>query len=597
MQNCKISSTFKSRLTRHSFEIIKKSIQIRSQDQKTIMPKICCKLHRLLDSKNESSHIKKEKFEEFCKFIQESWIKRKTTIQYDNPNDINIFLYLFAGAGTHYLSGMAGQYITFQPGKNIKQAIKRYPVLTTKQMPETKSLSFIGETTLPNGLLLLLSYEKSYLNHHIHYNIQFHMIVPIQIQCLLFILSTSFDTDLLTMITERLTCITMCDDNPLINIFETPNESESIAKREKITINNFFPDYLCINCKDPIRNDQSEIPLEDSWSTAISSVLMLHNWTKISKPSSNPHKPATTTNKRISVTSLPYYGKVINSNSDNNPIDNISTRPTTSGTIGSSRSSFESNSIDRPTSTSATVGSHDLSTISPFTFDESFSFSTNRFPESSNSNRTNDSTTSISPIESISPSTLSDLNITMTKEKRSILENPYCCNNDAIAKKLISLPYTEFMNQKQQYCAILKNISIKSELTRMYFYLMDSSIHVKTNSVIAQINNLKKIQYVISEGYKNSLLFCDYMLTPQNFIYFPLLSQPQLVTLQTIANLSMNHLTTNRLPLYMSLNQTNESKFVRTFLKLADYELHYNSIKHRIPSIIRHNNSCILLKK
>ena len=64
----------------------------------------------------------------------------------------------------------------------------------------------------------------------------------------------------------------------------------------------------------------------------------------------------------------------------------------------------------------------------------------------------------------------------------------------------------------------------------MYFYLMDSSIHVKTNSFLLQIQNIKKIQYVICEGYKNSLIFCDYLLTMENFMYFPLLSQAQIVS-------------------------------------------------------------------
>ena len=274
------------------------------------MPKICCKLHRLLDSKNISCQIKNDKFEDFCKFIQQSWIKRsKTTIQYENPNDMTIYVYLFAGAGTRYLSGLAGQFITFQPRKSIKQAIKWYPVLATKEMPETKSLSFLGKTKLPISLLLLLSYEKNYLCHHIHYNIVFHMTIPIQMQCLLFMLSISPDADLHAMIGERLTSITMCDDSPLINIFETSDQSESITKRKKITINNFFPDFLCENCKDPIHNDDGEIPLEDSWNTAMTTVLMHHKWTEISDPSLNPRNQTTATEKRISKDSSPYYGK------------------------------------------------------------------------------------------------------------------------------------------------------------------------------------------------------------------------------------------------------------------------------------------------
>ena len=79
-------------------------------------------------------------------------------------------------------------------------------------------------------------------------------------------------------------------------------------------------------------------------------------------------------------------------------------------------------------------------------------------------------------------------------------------------------------------------------------------------------------------------------------MYFTLLSQLQVVSLHTVANLCMNHLATNRLPLYMSLNTTNESKFVRTFLKLSKFEFHYSSIKYRIPAIINHNYDCNSLK-
>ena len=125
---------------------------------------------------------------------------------------------------------------------------------------------------------------------------------------------------------------------------------------------------------------------------------------------------------------------------------------------------------------------------------------------------------------------------------------------------------------------------------------MDSSIHVKTNSIIIQIQNFKKIQYIICEGYKNSLIFCDYLLSVENFMYFPLLSHVQILSLHTVADLCLNHLTTNRLPLYMSLNRNNELKSVRTFLKLTQLELQYNSIKQRIPAITYHNQNCKLTK-
>ena len=115
---------------------------------------------------------------------------------------------------------------------------------------------------------------------------------------------------------------------------------------------------------------------------------------------------------------------------------------------------------------------------------------------------------------------------------------------------------------------------------------------MKTNSIIVQIQNLRNVQYVICEGYKTTLIFCDYLLTADNFMYFALLSQPQMVSLHTSANLCLNNLTVNRLPIYLSLCKGNESKFVRTFLKLSKLELHYNAIKGRITAITKHQTDC-----
>ena len=195
-----------------------------------------------------------------------------------------------------------------------------------------------------------------------------------------------------------------------------------------------------------------------------------------------------------------------------------------------------------------------------------------------------------------SPSILPQPAATVNREKRTINSITFCCKNEAMGKQLTNLSYMEFINQKSEFCRILKQICVKTPSDQMYFYIFDSSIHVKTNSLILQIQNIKKIQYVICEGYKHSLIFCDQLLSIENFLYFTLLSRVQLVSLHTVANLCMNHLATNRLPLYMSLDIVNKSKFVRTFLKLTKFEFYYNSIKHRIPSIIKHNHDCTLLK-
>ena len=270
------------------------------------MPKICCKLHRLLDSKSLSNRIKKDQFEEFCKFVQQSWIKRsRTTIEYENPNDMDIFIYLFTGAGTRYLSGLAGQFITFQPGKSIKQAIKWYPVLASKVIPETKSLSYIGQTKLPIALLLLLNYERNYLCDHIHYNLHLHMTVPLQIQCLLFMLSISPDIQLHTIIGERLTSITLCDDSPVINIFSAFDTTESFENRRNIIIRNFFPDFLLVNCKNSVETDTNNTL--DSWNSTMASILMNHNWTRTSDASLIPQNQVKET--QISKDSSLFCGK------------------------------------------------------------------------------------------------------------------------------------------------------------------------------------------------------------------------------------------------------------------------------------------------
>ena len=140
------------------------------------MPKVCCKLHRVLDSHDFSSSIKNEKFQEFSTFIQQSWYKRSKTItEHENPNDMQVNVYMFAGAGTRYLSGLAGQFLTFQPRKQLKQAIKWYPIITTKKIPETKSLSYLGRSKLSIALLLFVSYEKNYLSERIYFQLHFHI--------------------------------------------------------------------------------------------------------------------------------------------------------------------------------------------------------------------------------------------------------------------------------------------------------------------------------------------------------------------------------------------------------------------------------------
>lgn len=198
-----------------------------------------------------------------------------------------------------------------------------------------------------------------------------------------------------------------------------------------------------------------------------------------------------------------------------------------------------------------------------------------------------------------SPSILADIGTFTTTqsdqskhESRKRNEPEECCKNQLIMKRLSRLSYIEFNNQKLNFLTILKEVSIQVPTNPIFYYIMDNSIHVKTNSMILQIQNLRNMQYVVCEGYKTTLIFCDYILTAENFMYFALLSQSQIVSFHTCANLCLNHLTVNRLPMYMSLSSANKSKFVRVFLKLSRLELHYNAIKSRITAITNHNRNC-----
>ena len=97
---------------------------------------------------------------------------------------------------------------------------------------------------------------------------------------------------------------------------------------------------------------------------------------------------------------------------------------------------------------------------------------------------------------------------------------------------------------------------------------------------------------MLIEGYNNNLLFSSINFD-ENFKYHPILNKPNLVTIHTMANLSINHLTENKLPMYFNLNKNIESKFVKVFLKLAKTEFQYKVIKPRLKYLVKHKNSCI----
>ena len=133
-----------------------------------------CDLHELLTNERFHSLIHVDKFQEFCKFIQDNrglHIKRRYV---QNPNNIDVHMYIFRGTGSKYLSQVADQYITFQPKKENNPLPLWYPVISTKLIQQTKSLVYLGKASFAICLLLLISYYEAYLSSTA-YSLNAHM--------------------------------------------------------------------------------------------------------------------------------------------------------------------------------------------------------------------------------------------------------------------------------------------------------------------------------------------------------------------------------------------------------------------------------------
>ena len=116
--------------------------------------------------------------------------------------------------------------------------------------------------------------------------------------------------------------------------------------------------------------------------------------------------------------------------------------------------------------------------------------------------------------------------------------------------------------------------------------------HINIGEISNSLSSLN-YEYIICEGYKKHLIFTFNILDSSSFRYFPLLNNlGSLVSVHTSAILCLNHITTNKLPLYLKLNPKDESKFVRTFLKFTHQEFQYNTIKSRILHIVKHITTC-----
>ena len=198
-------------------------------------------------------------------FLQQKNHSRNKEVRInENPNNIEVYIYLFAGTGTRYLSTVAGEYFGFASQKTLLPLLKWYAIVATNLTHQTKSLCLLGKT-LPVGLLILLTYYENYLKQHHHYSIYAHMTLTLETQTLLFMLLNSFDLNLQHMIGQSLTTITLCVDSHIIQSFQTNQAIESINQIDLKHIYNHFPSFLCLNYT--------------TWNNILLSLITQINWT------------------------------------------------------------------------------------------------------------------------------------------------------------------------------------------------------------------------------------------------------------------------------------------------------------------------------
>ena len=242
---------------------------------------ICCKLHRFLDSDNFTSYLNNEKFQDFCIFLQTSCHKRnRSLLPLENPNDMEVYIYLFGGVGTRYLTTVLGEFITFIP-ETKSSKMKWFPVIGVKKTSQTKSLTILGSAKLPIASLLLLSYYENNLKKHfepINFDLASHMSTSTLIPCLLFLLQQTNDITLHETLMKKITSITLCDNSDHIKAFTTTTVSNSFANHSK-TLTDHFDSHLTLYCKEEQKKTIEEIT-EEKWKNKLLTYLMTKNWTK-----------------------------------------------------------------------------------------------------------------------------------------------------------------------------------------------------------------------------------------------------------------------------------------------------------------------------
>lgn len=164
----------------------------------------------------------------------------------------------------------------------------------------------------------------------------------------------------------------------------------------------------------------------------------------------------------------------------------------------------------------------------------------------------------------------------------------YCCLPQNVINKLTMMGFEEFFSMKKNYVTLVKNNLIKSSDTTFYFYSFKSSSRMNTSLINQELEKFVNIQFMMVEGYKKSLLFISCLLNDDFKFIAGFDDKATTVSVHTMSNLILNHLSDNKLPLYFNLKKPTKSKFVKVFLKLSKTEFTYNVIKSRLKFLIKH---------
>ena len=247
------------------------------------MSRTCCKLHRFLDNENFTTNLSNERFKDFCSFLQTSSNKKnRSLVPLENPNDKEVYIYLFGGVGTRYLTTVLGEFIAFVSNMKTSKT-KWFPVIGIKKTVQTKSLTILGSAKLPIALLLLLSYYENNLKYNYDCNDVFelcsHMSITSLIPSLLYLLEQTNDILLQRVLIKKLTTVTLCDNNEITNSFQATTFSNSFSTHPRV-VTGYFGSHLTLYCNDklPLTQEEQE---QETWKNKILTLLMMKNWTEI----------------------------------------------------------------------------------------------------------------------------------------------------------------------------------------------------------------------------------------------------------------------------------------------------------------------------